>query len=188
MCFSSGQRHQEARRPAGRCRQPRGRRIARDARLAQRLLRIARRNTRPPDMRKMALECGNADEPSGTGMPAWPDGQQRVYTRQHWTEDGVLNVDPTTSWCRPGMKCEACASSSNRAERCRLTAPLRPARPSSAWGRFSRPAARRLRRRRAQGEQRPQAGLQLRHVDGLEPVVVEAGRARGADDVGGVVR
>lgn len=35
----------------------------------------------------MALECGN------TGMPAWPDGQQRFYTRQHWTENGVPNEE-----------------------------------------------------------------------------------------------
>ena len=48
---------------------------------------------RDPDVKKLALDCGTADDPQGTGMPAWPDGKQRYYTRQHWTEAGELKVE-----------------------------------------------------------------------------------------------
>ncbi|MBI3350746.1 MAG: hypothetical protein HY020_26555 [Burkholderiales bacterium] len=50
--------------------------------------------TRPDaDVRTLFVECGNADDPPGTGMPAWPDGRQRYYTRQHWTEAGELKAE-----------------------------------------------------------------------------------------------
>jgi len=39
------------------------------------------------------LECGNADDPPGTGMPAWSDGKQRYDTRQHWSADGELKLE-----------------------------------------------------------------------------------------------
>jgi hypothetical protein len=39
---------------------------------------------RDPDVKPLFVECGNADDPPGTGMPAWPDGQRRHYTRQRW--------------------------------------------------------------------------------------------------------
>jgi hypothetical protein len=46
-----------------------------------------------PDVRTMFLECGNADDPPGTGMPAWPDARQRYYTRQVWNDNGELKVE-----------------------------------------------------------------------------------------------
>lgn len=48
---------------------------------------------RDPDVKELALACGTADDPPGTGMPAWPEGKQRYYTRQHWTEAGELKVE-----------------------------------------------------------------------------------------------
>ncbi|MFG6431817.1 hypothetical protein [Roseateles sp. LYH14W] len=48
---------------------------------------------RSADVRSLQVECGNTDDPPGTGMPAWPDGKQRYYTRQHWTEAGELKVE-----------------------------------------------------------------------------------------------
>lgn len=42
---------------------------------------------RDPDVKPLFLECGNTDDPPGSGMPAWPDDRQRYYTRQHWRGD-----------------------------------------------------------------------------------------------------
>jgi len=36
------------------------------------------------DARMLSLDCGNADDPPGTGMPAWPGGSQRFYTLEVW--------------------------------------------------------------------------------------------------------
>jgi len=46
-----------------------------------------------PDVRALFLRCGQEDDPPGTGMPAWPDGKQRYYTRQQWTPGGELKVE-----------------------------------------------------------------------------------------------
>jgi len=54
---------------------------------------LATNGWRDAEVRTMSRDCGNTDDLPGTGMPAWPDGRQRFYTRQHWTEDGVLKVD-----------------------------------------------------------------------------------------------
>jgi len=48
---------------------------------------------RDPGVKALSLDCGTSDDPSGTGMPAWPDGKQRYYTRQHWTVAGELKVE-----------------------------------------------------------------------------------------------
>jgi hypothetical protein len=48
---------------------------------------------RDADVKTLYVDCGTADEPLGTGMPACPDGQQRFYTRQRWTEANELKVE-----------------------------------------------------------------------------------------------
>lgn len=48
---------------------------------------------RDADVKALSVDCGTADEPPGTGMPGWPDGKQRYYTRQHWSEAGELKVE-----------------------------------------------------------------------------------------------
>lgn len=46
-----------------------------------------------PDVQTLIVECGKADDPAGTGMPAWPEGGQRYYTRRRWADDGALKVE-----------------------------------------------------------------------------------------------
>lgn len=48
---------------------------------------------RDPDVKPLLRDCGNAGDPPGSGMPAWPDGKQRYYTRQQWSEAGELKVE-----------------------------------------------------------------------------------------------
>lgn len=49
-----------------------------------------------PDVKALFLDCGNADEPAGTGMPAWPKGTwgtEEYFFRQAWEGDGTLKVE-----------------------------------------------------------------------------------------------
>ncbi len=49
---------------------------------------------RDPAVRSLALDCGREDDPTGTGMPAWPTPDApRYYTRQRWTDQGDLKVE-----------------------------------------------------------------------------------------------
>lgn len=48
-----------------------------------------------PAVESLWLTCGTDDEPSGTGMPAWPEGNvfEKYYTRQLRDTDGDLMVE-----------------------------------------------------------------------------------------------
>jgi hypothetical protein len=54
------------------------------------------------DVEVRVIKCGTADDPTGTGMPAWPEGPPKYYTLQTWLTSDTLEVQAWT-FLEPGF-------------------------------------------------------------------------------------